>query len=257
MNVSTKVWLAMAATVFLTSGAARADYVVILKDGSAIMAEEPFRVENGVAIMRTSDAQLVSVAAEHVDVRRTEEANAPDVVVVDRSARSEKPEGEPTPSQPPREESAASPAARTVDNYELRKYRNIRINASENPVPWEAEEGEEEEEKASTAYKKSDLLSREEELRKMVDSINTKVEEANSRRTNLAFQKRMEKEIEEMRENYQKEWDGYAEMVNQYNAQQYASGRPPSSTEAAPGAGEEAEEETETVPGAGGEVEEE
>jgi hypothetical protein len=233
----------MAATALLTSGAARADYVVILKDGSAIMAEERFRVENGVAIMRTSDAQLVSVAAEHVDVRRTEEANAPDVVVVDRSEQVKKPQGESTPSQPPREESAASPMARTVDNHALRKYRNIRINAGEGPVPWEAEEGEEAEEgKAPKAYDKSDLLSREEELRKMVDSINAKVGEANSRRMNLPLQKRMEKEIEEMRENYQKEWQGYAEMVNQYNAQQYGGGQPPSSTEAAPGAGGEAEE---------------
>jgi hypothetical protein len=233
----------MAATVLLTSGAAWADYVVILKDGSAIIAEEPYRVENGLAILRTSDAQLVSVAAEHVDVRRTEEANAPDAVVVDRSVLSEKPQVESTPSQPPPEEGAAPQVARTVDNHELRKYRNIRINAGEGYETWEAEEGEEaEEEKAPTAYKKSDLLSREEELRKMVDTINAKVEEANSRTGNYPLQKRMEREIEEMRQNYQKEWQGYAEMVNQYNAQQYGGARPPSSTEAAPGAGGEAEE---------------
>jgi hypothetical protein len=234
----------MAAAVLFTSGAARADYVIILKDGSAIMAEERFRVENGLAILRTSDAQLVSVAAEHVDVRRTEEANAPDVVVVDRSERPKKPQGESTPSQPPREEGAASPVARTVDNHALRKYHNIRINTGEGPAPWEAEEGEEAEEgKMTKAYNKSDLLSREEELRKMVDSINAKVQEANSRTGNYTLQKRMEREIEEMRKNYQKEWQGYANMVNQYNTQQYGGSQPPSRTETAPGAGGEAEEE--------------
>ncbi len=244
MNI--KALLTIAAALSM-SGAARADYVVILKDGSAIMTEERFRVEKGLAILRTSDGRLVSVATEHVDARRTEEANAPDAVVVDRSAWLKKSQEESlqTPSQSPREEDTAPTVARTVDNYELRKYRNIRINAGEGPVPERVEEGKEaEEEKASKTYNKSDLIEREEELRKMVDAINAKVEEANSRTGNFTLQKRTEREVEEMRKTYQKEWQGYAGMVKQYNTQQYGGARPSSSTE-------------ETTPGAGGEAEEE
>ncbi len=78
------LWGMLAAALF-AGGVAQAEYVVVFKDGSAVMAKERFRVRNGLAILRTSEGQLVSVPAEHVDTHRTEEANAADAVVLDRS----------------------------------------------------------------------------------------------------------------------------------------------------------------------------
>lgn len=70
---------AMLALLALLAGAslllAAAAYTIVLKDGSTLIAKEKYTVQNGRAIITLLNGTQTFVAADQIDVRKTEQAN--------------------------------------------------------------------------------------------------------------------------------------------------------------------------------------
>ncbi|MFL6263174.1 MAG: hypothetical protein ACJ76Y_26050 [Thermoanaerobaculia bacterium] len=70
---------AMLALLVLLAGAslllAKAAYTIVLKDGSTLVAKEKYTVQNGRAIITLLNGTQTFVAADQIDVKRTEQMN--------------------------------------------------------------------------------------------------------------------------------------------------------------------------------------
>jgi hypothetical protein len=231
-GISWRLVIAAGAAMLAAASAEAAAYVLVLKDGSALMVQEPYTVEGRRAIFRSLDGNLQSLPLSEIDAARTREANSAEVTVVPHEAP-----GRVVPSKELGPPSQTPPAGGKVyDNFALREFRGARLNTGGEGAGQGAAGGEEGEKTAPPSLE--DIRAKEAELKVMVDALNAKVEESAARgSSNLPAQKKLEEEVNQMRAAYEKEWQSYSETVNQYNT--YLRGDKPSAEgeEGAPAVG--------------------
>jgi hypothetical protein len=87
-----------------------AAYVVVLKDGSQIMAEKEYRVENGKAIIELPNGTVTFIEASEIDQEATEKANAEgygQALVIERGKVRERTEADSQPTDAQKRKSLA------------------------------------------------------------------------------------------------------------------------------------------------------
>ncbi|MGD2113749.1 MAG: hypothetical protein PVG07_01750 [Acidobacteriota bacterium] len=129
--------VALAVVTALALAAPAVAYVVVLKDGSQIIAEEKYRIQDGQAFIELPNGTVTSIDADEIDVEATEEANAEgygQALVIERGTTRERTESDSRPADTQRRKSLADLVERG-NNERLRLEPRRREEPEESAAP--------------------------------------------------------------------------------------------------------------------------
>ncbi len=183
-------------------------YTIVLTDGSVLMAQDLYTIEDGRAVFSTPEGRLVSLPMSQIDETATQKAN-------------QTPQRETYTSMTDSHITRTAPR-QTIDNFALRRYRNVAISQDSSP-PLSGEKRIVNAEGAKgLKVSRSDIQAKETQIQTLRTQINQKAEKANATQ-DLEARTAMAAEVEQLKGQYSQLRGEYAQMIRSYNEQLFVA----------------------------------